>query len=313
MKKWIGAIFAIIILSFLGIYGLIPSTINISESVMVGSYPSVAARAFLQEENWSKWLTFQPQKEPNGSHSSVSGFGYAVTNKLNRALEIQISKENTEAMSRIYVIPEMEDSISIKWQCQLSSGKDPFSRVKSYREALSIKKDMSQILGNLKSFLEKKENIYQFPIELKTVTDTILVATRGKTKTRPTITDIYKLIDNLRQYLSAQGAFETGYPMLHSEGSDSAGFDMMVAIPVNKRLVNSGNFFLKRMVAGFILVAEVKGGQGSIDQAFLEMENFITDSQRQKIAIPFESLITDRRAEPDSSKWVTRIYFPIVK
>jgi hypothetical protein len=42
------------------------------------------------------------------------------------------------------------------------------------------------------------------------------------------------------------------------------------------------------------------------------MNNYISDYGRTIVAIPFASLITDRRLEPDSAKWVTRIYWPLI-
>jgi len=36
------------------------------------------------------------------------------------------------------------------------------------------------------------------------------------------------------------------------------------------------------------------------------------DYQRAIIAIPFQMLITDRTKETDSTKWITRLYYPVV-
>jgi hypothetical protein len=86
----------------------------------------------------------------------------------------------------------------------------------------------------------------------------------------------------------------------------------MVAIPVNKRIPETSQFLFRRMVPGNILVTEVKGGDSTIRHGIRVMENFVHDYQRTIMAIPFESLITNRMNEPDSSKWVTKIYFPVM-
>ena len=36
----------------------------------------------------------------------------------------------------------------------------------------------------------------------------------------------------------------------------------------------------------------------------------MTDNALSSPAIPFESLVTNRMQEPDTSKWVTKIYYP---
>jgi hypothetical protein len=37
----------------------------------------------------------------------------------------------------------------------------------------------------------------------------------------------------------------------------------------------------------------------------------MSDYQQTAMAIPFESLVTDRSREPDTLKWITNIYVPV--
>jgi hypothetical protein len=60
-----------------------------------------------------------------------------------------------------------------------------------------------------------------------------------------------------------------------------------------------------------VLRAEVKGGNATVEEALHQMKIFISDYQKTAMAIPFESLVTDRSKEPDTSKWITRIYTPV--
>jgi hypothetical protein len=63
---------------------------------------------------------------------------------------------------------------------------------------------------------------------------------------------------------------------------------------------------------GNILVTDVNGGPSAIKYAFDRLEEYVSDTKRIPPAIPFESLITDRRKERDTSKWITRIYYPVM-
>ena len=62
---------------------------------------------------------------------------------------------------------------------------------------------------------------------------------------------------------------------------------------------------------GNILVGETKGGRTATDSAIKAMEAYTNDHNHFSIALPFLSLITDRTKEKDSSKWVTKIYYPV--
>jgi hypothetical protein len=165
----------------------------------------------------------------------------------------------------------------------------------------------------MQSFFSKPENIYGFTIRQEPVVDSILVSTFAMSKGYPSTAFIYNLLDQLKDYIKNQSAKETGYPMLNINTEDSINYLTRVAIPVDKELKSSGNISYKRMLGrGEILVAEVKGGPGLINNAFYQMKNYVNDYQRVAPAIPFLSLVTDRMNEPDTSKWITRIYYPVM-
>jgi hypothetical protein len=145
------------------------------------------------------------------------------------------------------------------------------------------------------------------------VTDSILISTYSHSKNYPSTNFIYGLIDQLKKYIASQSAKETGFPMLNINTTDSINYLTRVAIPVNRKLPSSGNISYKWMLSGGnILVTDVKGGPSSINNAFDQVENYVNDYHHFAPAIPFQSLITDRSKEPDTSKWITIIYYPVM-
>ncbi|HLL44934.1 MAG TPA: hypothetical protein VK369_17410 [Segetibacter sp.] len=99
--------------------------------------------------------------------------------------------------------------------------------------------------------------------------------------------------------------------MLHVRKTGN-GYETMVAIPVNRLLESNRQFVFKRMVPGNILVSEVNGGVFTVQEARRQMDNYVEDNELTSPAIPFESLITDRLKEKDTSKWITKLYYPIL-
>jgi hypothetical protein len=114
----------------------------------------------------------------------------------------------------------------------------------------------------------------------------------------------------LQQYISTQGAEATNHPMLFVQPT-SKGYEAQVAVPTNKLLPGTGDIDYRRMVKGNILEAEVTGGQAKVEASLQQLGYFVVDQDLISPAIPFALLVTDRTKEPDSSKWVTRIYYPI--
>ncbi|MEO8569573.1 MAG: GyrI-like domain-containing protein, partial [Ginsengibacter sp.] len=203
-----------------------------------------------------------------------------------------------------------EDSVAIEWNGAIKAGLNPVSRIKSYYEAKKIQNNMADILKALRTYLEKKENVYGMNISQEKVVDTILISTKYISNTYPATAEIYSLINDLRKYISEAGAEETNPPMLNI-ADDNNSYRTMVAIPINKIIPEKGNYVFKRMIPGKILVAQVNGGEYTAREALKQIDFYITDNNLSSPAMPFESLITNRSQQPDTTKWVTKIYYPI--
>lgn len=85
----------------------------------------------------------------------------------------------------------------------------------------------------------------------------------------------------------------------------------MVAIPTKKPLPSKNKFQVKRMILGNILMGEVKGGITTVINSEEQLANYVTDHKKLSPAISYQSLVTDRLMEKDSTKWVTRLYYPV--
>jgi len=90
-------------------------------------------------------------------------------------------------------------------------------------------------------------------------------------------------------------------------------YQFMIGIPVNRILPKQDGIFPTRLVPGNFMVTEVRGAQQQIDEALSQLNYYFSDYGKTAMAIPFQSLITDRSQEPDSTKWITRISAPVMK
>jgi hypothetical protein len=173
---------------------------------------------------------------------------------------------------------------------------------------------MAANLANLGSFLSKQENIYGFDIQRTTLKDSILVSIKDTTQNYPTTEFIYSLIKNVKYYISGQGAKETNFPMLNIARNADSSYVTMVAVAANKQVPGSGRIVLKRLIQipDKTLTTEVKGGVKSVDNALKAIEKYMTDYQLAAPVIPFQVLVTDRSQVKDTTKWITRIYYPII-
>jgi predicted transcriptional regulator YdeE len=306
MRKWLLALAFIIIAAFISIYVFIPANLDIVQITPVRCTINAAYRQMAASEKWALWSLNRPDK-PIRYHYDT----YHITRILVNTVEVHISHQNISLNSIIHLLPLPGDSSAIEWKCSFSSGYNPFKRIQRYQQAIDIKKNMAGMLARFQTFVEKTQNVYGIAFHESSTKDTLLIATKTVLPAYPSTPDIYKLVDALKKYTVEQQAQQTGSPICNITKLDKGGFQLMAALPVNKRLPDKGPFFKRWIPAGKFLVTQVKGSEEAIQYALNQLQLYIQDYHRVAMAIPFQQMITDRMAEPDSTKWVTSIYIPV--
>lgn len=314
MKKLLLIIFVLIPLIFAGIYIFIPGKINFGKIIYINANRNITSRYIGEETNWIQWWPSDSEhvlspKENKGISYTYKDFEYTITRKALEGTSILITHDGSAINSFLHLIALKPDSVVVEWKGELPATNNPINRIKNYLLATEVKKNISEILQNAKIFLEKTESVYGISIVQQQVKDTLLISTRLTSNNYPSTAEIYNLITSLREYIFSNGATETNSPMLNIT-KDST-YKIMVAIPINHAIPPTEKFLLKKMVPGKILVTEVTGGTYTADQALRQLTMYMEDNRLVSPAIPFQSLVTERSKEPDTTKWVTKIYFPV--
>ena len=204
------------------------------------------------------------------------------------------------------------DSVKIAWTVELHSTSNPFSKIALYFKARSLKGNMTNVLSAMQSYFANSKNIYGIDIKEETKPLQYLVSTKKVFQHFPTTQDVYEIIDDVNRYVNARHGIAESYPMLHVLALDSNRFEAHLAVPVKEGISGNATFVLNSMPGNAkFLVAEVKGGKENVDEAIREFKLYVADYQKTVMASPFQLLVTDRTKEIDSTKWVTKIYYPI--
>ena len=312
MKRLLLFLPAIIILPLISVYIFIPPTIRVSNNISLECTTNGLSTVLQQYEKWGSWW---PQKEAFSIEDSsyiYKDYRYKLITPLTDGAIIDVSNSKDHFETRMIIIPQGRDSVTLEWQANFISGINPFKRISQYFKAAGLKKNMHEVLGNLKTFAGETENIYGFPIQRTTFTDTVLLATKFSTGTYPSNEIIYKAINLLKKKITDAGAEEKDFPMLNVKKSDSNTYETMIAICINKRIKTDPDFFISLMVPmkDRFLATEVTGGPFTLQKAHEAIVNYMDDHFLSAPAIPFEILITDRSREMDTSKWKTKIFYP---
>ena len=309
MKKFVAVIFILIIFLIVAVYILIPATLIVS-SVSTINVTENAYRKFIIDNpaNWQKWW---PEFTDKTEKLVYKNYQFKVINKSINVLDVAALDGQDTIYTKIILAPLKIDTINLIWTTKFNTGKNPFGKLRTYQKAIQIKERITELLISMKIFLENKEAIYSLKIEKDKVKDPLLLTAKFKTTLYPTTIEIYKLIKELKDQIILKNINETGNPMIHVRLLDSNNYETMVAIPINKEIVFDNKFAIKKMILGNLLVTDVKGGSTTIQTAYKTLETYILDYHLISPAMPYESLITNRLIESDTSKWKTKVYYPI--
>lgn len=309
MKKWLIGLAVALILAVAGTYIFIPAVVKVQKVVIVPANDKGVAPLLHDAVGLAKWWGEKTDKVPDTFY--FNGAAYYVNKPLLTGCDLTAWYDGDSLAMQLHSVALSSDSAQVIWGTSLPASNNPITRIQNYRKGLRLKKDMEAMLQRLQNFAADMRNVYGIHVQHAIVQDTLLLATEFEGIGRPTNTLIYTMIDKVTAYLTAQGAQVTNPPLLSIIAKDSLHYKTMVALPINKEVAATPNFFIRRMFAGNILITEVKGGPASVATAFTRLENYRLLNTMTSPAKPFETLVTNRLTEPDTSKWVTKIYYPV--
>ena len=310
MKKWITIILLLVIVLAGAVYFFIPTRENFTYRVNAACKSDAATRLIINKDRWKNWW---PGQQKNDTVYSYKHYDYKINTIYFNGFEATVTDGRNLVSGLLQVISEENNNTVLQWATNFVYSPNLVTRLLQYGQAGSIKTNIKSLLGSMKDYFDKEENVYGFKVTEQKVTDSSLISLKQKFSHYPTTQEVYSMINSLKGYINKKGGEAINPPMLNVHTDDSVNFETMVAIPVKKDLPSEGIFQQKKMILGNILVAEVKGGASAVAKDEMELRNYLNDFRRSSPAIPYQSLVTDRLRESDSSKWVTRWYYPVFK
>ncbi len=301
----------LIVLAVATVYFLIPATLTVAETIPIKCVSNAAFRNLSVAQSWGNWWPGADTGVIAGNSFYLSNSRYSLSKKADNNLEILIEDQKDTVKTAMNLLSIAKDSTLVNWHFNISAGNNPFSRIAAYRRALSLKKNMNILLHHIQNYLSDFKNVYGFPLVEGSTTDTTLLTTKTISATWPGTDLIYALIDKLKKTCSEQGCTITGTPMLNVSPLYNAGYLVRVALPVNRMMASKDSITGMRMVPGKFIIAEAVGGLQTVAGVHQQLSFYFQDFGRVSMAIPFDYLVTDRKTETDTSKWVTRIYAPV--
>lgn len=309
MKKILIFVVLVLTLFFAGIYIFVPANLRIEKTITVDNIQGVY-RSLSNSTNWKTWW---PGNEGGAAGLNYHDLQYRLKDYSTSTIFLEIKNHNEIFGSEINFIPGLQNTAMVNWGVNIPNTGNPLTRIRRYFLARSLGSDLKDLLKRIKKSYSNTENIYGLHIEREHVKNSALVFTYDSSKGLPSTEKIYRMVEELKKYITDNHAHVTDSPMVNINTSDSIYYLSRVAVPADTVLKSEGKISYKWMLGGGnILTSEVVGSSIQINHAFKTIELYMDDYHLSSPAIPFYALSTNRLVQKDSTKWKSKIYYPVM-
>lgn len=292
-KKLVYVLVPVLVLLAL-FYFLVPGETDIDASVVVKCNGNSAARAF-KTHRFQTYLEEAP---------AIDGYSMKVRSLGFREILISLKREADTLQTHLTLLNLGADSTGLRWQYIYNGSSNFLEKRRLSRQAPAVRKVMDSMLFRMKAYLGQTASIYGLSMKDSMSRDSALLVSRFNTRAYPSTAEIYEHIGAIRKYAVSKDAHALNYPMLHVEKTDT-GYACMVGLSVDKQLTGTDVILPKRYVPWKIVTAEVHGGAYSAEEGMLRLAEYVQDHSLAPQGLPFQSLMTERDRQADTTRWVT--------
>ncbi len=308
MKKLIGVI-GFLIIAFILLYLFIPATKNFTYQNTANVTPTAVTRKIIHKNEWQSWW---PGKIINDSTYQFQNNIFRINKILLDAVETTVFNNNDSLEGYLQFTGFGQDSTQFIWASEYQFPVNPFKRLGKYFQLNKIQRDIKILVDSIQNRFNNPVNIYGMNVKEEKITDSSLISLKNVFSHYPSTNEIYSMIDSLHGYIKENDVEENNYPMLNVHQTGPSVYETMVAIPTKKDMKSKGSFQLKKMVLNSnVLTGEIKGGVRSVINGEQRLRYYANDYHKMAPAISFQSLVTNRMEETDTTKWITRLYYPV--
>jgi effector-binding domain-containing protein len=168
-------------------------------------------------------------------------------------------------------------------------------------------------LNNLKQLLEDPIKQYGFRIELKSVTDTLILIKEMTTTLRNRFSSLQNAYQDIREFAKQNDINITGREMANFHQIEDDSIQIMAGIPVSKKgTAKNGFAFLEMPNHGKMLVGYYDGPYSGLQKLYQAMEKYINEKNLKKISSEYEKYISSPVSQKDSSHVSLELHYPVL-
>ena len=307
----------------------LPSETHVERSVTIDA-PVEAVFAEVNNlknlNNWSPWHKIDPNTEYSyegpdagvgakmswtSDHRDVgSGSQWIVESVPNQFVKTNLLFEGfaDTAQASFTVAPE-GDQYKVTWD--FDTEMSGFNKYFGLAMDGMLGPQYEEGLANLKALAESKPT-YSIDIGVEDHSGLNYLGIMETVSPQEISAKMGEMFGELMQYMTSNNLEMAGHAMAVYPRWSEESIDMECALPVAQEVdPQHERIMYKSIPAGKVIKAVHMGDYHLLEETHSQVDQYIADQGLQTGGAPFEVYVTDPGAEPDTSKWVTHVYYPL--
>jgi len=323
----LGAVIVLmIIISF-----FLPSTVRVERSIVIKSPACIPFDQVNNFHNWDAWSpwnkidtamkkTYEGAESGDGAifkwdskNKNVGTGSMQITKAVKESLiEMKLNFGNEPSSESGFRFEDMKDSVKVSWYIVTHLGWNPIARYFGLAMGKMIIPDFDKGLKDLKAISETKPCCMKYKIEETTVKTFMFLSIRDTCTTKTIGPKMGRFLGEIMAYMGKNGLKQASPPITIYHKYEENIFDVEMGIPIDKTInIKDKKIKFTEYKGGKALVAQYYGPYEKIGDAHKMMMHHIDEHGLKVNGACWEEYVTDPSTEKDSSKWLTKIYYPI--
>lgn len=308
-----------------------PKSISVTESIVIEQSSSVVFNQVNDFKNWTNWagwnrrdslmtfsysaitkgkdasITWKSEKEGDGSQKIIESTPFESI----RILLLIDDKGENYSNWKFDEIQEFETEVT--WTFE-DSGIDFLLRPLSFSINNSIRNDFKEGLQNLKHYCETEiQQNKKLKPKIEQLDTIYYIAKHAKCEFDGIGYEMGKSYGELMTLCSEYNWEIDGMPFSINYDNEDNQFEFDVAFKLKSEVIAPPGYTSGMIPAGEMATISHYGMYENLPISYKILEKWMGENGYKANGKSFEIYITDPGMEPDSSKWETQIYYPVVK
>lgn len=326
LRILLGLFILAVIVVLIGLF--LPSKIHVERSLTIKAPQKLLfeqVNNLHNWENWSPWHRIDTSMKleysgPLTGTGAVYSWSSENKNAGNGKLTILFSKPYDSISTKMdfmeqgtakgyYLFQNTDGGTKVIWGFSSNMGKNPFYKYIGLFMKKYIRDDFEKGLKNLDSIAT---NLPQYVVEIINLKEYPYMSIKQKCNWDAVSAVMTNSYDKLMKYIQTAGAEMSGPPFVIYHKMEEGTIDIEMGIPTSKELMSKGTILTGTQNQSVAASTDYYGFYDNIGEAHGVVQDWIIKMELEPAGVPMEVYVSDPSSETDTTKWLTRIYYPVV-